>query len=581
MYQRVMNHFQSAILLPFQCFSLMHRTYRTGPILKRILLLSSLILVACTPDTEQRDIRSGYYLPQKISIQFPQSDFNITPDTPQYEPLRLSIENKFADSYFQISGNQIHYVKDQQEISGIITPERLALTTIATFEIVPKSDTTLQLKSLDHEYCPLSGCTIELTLKYTPSSDPHLQTLQAKHLENSSNENAKIDFSKNAQEIAEMITSPYIGIIHAISDHLFLKLTPIQSNGLSYGAPTTTIIPPFTLGNIPIDPANPEIEVLSFYDDAAPSEERNGIDTISYIFIVPTLHAPIFNLEAFDPQNTRLFSLENGYIASDQGGFYAINYHYFPEIGQIVIALTEGITLEPVISHFQALQNITTDPTTLLSEVITLQDITLPLAELETRYGLTLEDMFALTPILNHYQNAIKAHLTSAALFVGEGPNITNGYFELPYNRLDYHFPELQVKIHPQSLDVVINHLSTPSNVINATAIWADPIYIYNSNPNIASGLSYFKELQPGITLEIFSPPYQGHTAEKVLFGKLLSLLDLSELPAISVEMIPNIGRYSVDQEAEIDQPLSPKGQYQFKEGITDRYGKLVKPRAN
>ncbi|GGZ94200.1 hypothetical protein GCM10007162_07280 [Ignatzschineria ureiclastica] len=550
--------------------------------------MSMTLLAACSQDNSDK-LESGIYIPQKITVQLTEAENSPMFDSQKNEALRSEIEAHFTDSYFQVNADAIEYFAPDTYSQGIITPDNIIITTIATFELIPQSAKKFTLKSLDHDYCPISGCQITLQLEKVAQDSPLLNTLLQSTTETiASDHNATdsaIALSQTAQQIKNYIDTSYWGIIHSITDTLFFKLTPIQSNGLSYGYPTHSIIPPFTLGGISIDPADPEVEVLSFYSDEAPSQEKNGIQTISYLFVVPVTENPNLSFKQLDSDNTRAFSSDQGYIAEDHGGFYAVNYRYFPESQQMIIGLTEGVTLEAVTDHFRALHNIVQNPAQLSSKAITLQDITLPLATLEERYQITLKEMFPVNDVLKQYQQNLSDWLKSSAILVGDAPSVDNGYHTFIRNSFNYHFPELKIKLHTSPLKEILHNLQNNTHDQatdhNKQTLWQDPIFIYNTDPYVASGLSYFKEIQPGITLEIFSSPYQGHTAEKVLFGKLLSQLDLSPLPAVPVEMIPNIGRYSVDQEVEIHQPLSPKGQYQFKEGITDRYGKLVKPRAN
>ena len=259
-------------------------------------------------------------------------------------------------------------------------------------------------------------------------------------------------------------------------------------------------------------------------------------------------------------------------------------------------------------------------------KTILLTDISLPLKELQSRYQITLAQMFRIDNIYENYQNELKRLLTSEDLFLKDGPKTQNGYHLFTQHFGDYQFNETYLKIHNESLKNVIaavktlnnnpdadtknNQQITQSEVENTEneelkGLWKSPIYLYSTDPKEASGISYFKEIQPGVTLEIFSPAFQGHVAEKVLFSKLLSNMPLKNLPKLSKVTIKNIAKYQalppieaveknpiedgsqaqesevIENEIEIKTNVKTEAEkasfYEFEEGKTNLQGELIK----
>src|SRR5699024_262713 len=122
-------------------------------------------------------------------------------------------------------------------------------------------------------------------------------------------------------DISQTLETDFWGIEHEISDQLTLKLSPIQSNGLQYGTPEHTEMAAFDIGSLTINPEDPNIEILSFYSNAAPSSDVHQIDTISYLFIVPVNQKPAIDLATFDLESVHYYVDEENLLAKDPTGF--------------------------------------------------------------------------------------------------------------------------------------------------------------------------------------------------------------------------------------------------------------------
>lgn len=593
---------------------------------RAILMLTMASLIAACSNEEPLEIQSGAYLPKEITVQFLNDETTI--DDAQKLIITQEITESLEQSYFTIELPMMHHFTHKEMANGIITPENLVLSQLATYQLTPQKNSIIQVKSEDFGKCQQAKCTLQFSLTKVAADDPQIKSLQEMP---EIVEEPIIEETLPSLDIAKLFATNYWGVIHEISDHLTLKLTPIQSNGLIYGIPEHTEMASFEIGNITIDPKDPKVEILSFYSNAMPSSDVHQVDTISYLFIIPSKEAPNLDLTALDTENQHFFADQNNLLAKDTTGFYSIQYRYFPALKQLTIALTESRTLEDILGHFQAINTLqstlidadknktTTKPkakdekatTAAESKTILLTDFSLPLKELQSRYQITLKQMFRVDNIYENYQNEVKRILTSDALFLKEGPNTQNGYHLFTQHFGDYQFNETYLKIHNESLKNVIAAVKALNNGAEIDAkefehhledegkdvkgVWQNPIYFYSTDPKEASGISYFKEIQPGVTLEIFSPAFQGHVAEKVLFSKLLSNMTWKNLPKLAKNSIKNIAKYhamplieensveSTDEAsdskevAEAKAPTEKTSFYEFKEGKTTLQGELIK----
>lgn len=589
------------------------------------LLTIAAILSACSNE-HPAELQSGTYLPDDIQVSFQMTNEGLqTP--PSSEILIKEITEQLTQSYFTIEAPVMTLFINGEESQGIITPENIVLSQLATLQLNPQPDGTILISSNDHTLCQKNRCDIQFTLIKTADDDPKLLTLKNPTLDTPAaiSEAAPVLPSIN---LPTLFTQDFWGVEHEISDDIHLKLSPIQSNGLTYGVPEYAQMAAFDLGDITINPEDPAVEILSFYSNAEPSSDVHQIDTISYLFILPMDKAPTLNLAALDTENPHYYADHQNLLANDMAGLYAVQYRYFPEIKRLVVALTESLSLEEIQPHLQAIDTLSpfSAPSALVnvvngvkntqknqdspakqSQIIRLTDINEPLKTLEARYEITLAEMFREDEITDSYQQAVKALLTSPDLFLKTGPTTQNGYHLLTLNFGDYRFNETYLKIHNDSLQHVMTAVKALNNLEDnlpekhnnqpqdagidvkedQKGLWKAPIYLYSINPTEASGISYFKELQPGVTLEIFSPAFQGHIAEKVLFAKLLEKITWKNLPKLSKNAISNIAKYQAIEEAgKMNQDLnaptkqktdSPAKFYQFKEGKTDLQGVLQK----
>lgn len=589
-----------------------------------LILIALMVLAACGSE-ETLKVQSATYLPQDIEISFIKDETRISDsqNLTDEDQLIHTIASALKQSYFTIEDANISYLINGEESQGIITPENLVISHFATLHLTPLKNGSINVISYDHYLCQKMACEVKWTLVQTPVDNPLLLELQQKATEEDTLSKAATVLPEI--DIPQLLEKSYWGINHEISDHLTLKLTPIQSNGLTYGVPEHTLMEPFQIGDMTINPENPEIEILSFYSNEAPSSDVHQIGTTTYLFIIPVKTEPKLDLSTIDSESQHYFADRYNLLAKDHTSFYAINYRYFPELKQMVIALTESYSLEEILQHFQAINSLKPTSKVVRSQSknqnndaktrekseenseqeILLSDITLPLKELQSRYHITLREMFRVDEIKENYKDELKRLLSSEDLFLKTGVNTQNGYHLFMQYFGDYRFNETYLKIHNNSLknvlaavkalnnnaDIADDKSATKTKEASGKAqeetkgLWIDPIYLYSTDPKEASGISYFKEIQPGVTLEIFSPAHQGHIAEKVLFSKMLSNFSWKGIPKLSKKAISNIAKYSAIVEKTVDntnhtdantQPQKVK-EYRFKEGKTDLQGELLK----
>lgn len=590
------------------------------------VLLLTVFVTACSND-EPLELIRGTYLADNLQIQYVNE--SIDRDESAQKELQEALKDTLALSYFTIDLPAIQYSIKGHEFVGMITPENIALSDFATLQLQPQKNGTITVISHDYDLCREAKCDVQFTLTKAKPNDPQILAIQ-NHLAEALKPQEETKEELPAIDIPALFEEEFWGIHHEISDDIVLKLSTIQSNGLIYGSPEHTEMEPFQLGSMTIDPQDSKVEILSFYSNAAPSSAVHQVDTISYLFILPSNKMPDLDLTTLDSENQHYFADKENLLAKDTTGFYAIQYRYLPKLKRTVIALTESRSLDDTLSHFQAINTISLsqkaeNTNTVKSrdkkeqkrleenaketKTILLTDIKLPLKTLQSRYGISLVDLFRVEEIKENYQHELKRLLTSADLFLKEGPKTQNGYHLFKQYIGDYRFNETYLKIHGDSLKNVIEAVKSLNNPQDDQAnksenrsdeksedlkgLWQDPIYLYSTDPYEASGISYFKEIQPGITLEIFSPAFQGHIAEKVLFTKLLETLSWKNLPKLSKKTISNIAKYSALERSEIsDFDNAPKDstkgndnsntdqaskQYEFKEGKTDLQGELIK----
>ena len=608
------------------------------------VILCAIMISACGNE-KNIELQSGNYIPNNIEIIF--NDPVIDSSSLEIQQLRDRIYKALQESFFTFKMPAMDYVIEGEKYHGIITPENLALSNLATFHITPLKDGSIEVISQDYAECQQVTCELRFLLsKTTLSENIAVENLandeESLSIEHKENERATSNKAPlELPNISTLLDTKFWGVEHEISDQLSLKLSPAQSNGLIYGIPEYTDLTEFTIAGIAIDPTDSDIEILSFYQNAEPSSEIQKIDSFTYLFILPQNEAHSFDISQLtgDSENV-LFENEQHLLISENNGFYAVYYRYFPDIQKSVIALTESPQLEDILQQMQALEtlkfieNITEKSDSKnnnnpkastakkeedredkdsriakmheLNHTIVLTDITLPLKTIESRYQISLNQMFRINDIEQFYQNEVQRILSSEDLFLKTGNHIHNGYHQLTQYLGDYRFNETYVKLHPQTLDNVIttiqalnNHeeddLPKTSKEIDVKGLWNAPIYVYSKDSATASGISYLKEIQPGITLEIFSPAFQGHIAEKVLFAKLLEQLSWKNIPKIPTKSIPNIAQYTAidtgspegEREPTADiqlsresdsfiQPLESRKTYHFKEGETDLQGNLI-----
>lgn len=589
------------------------------------ILLFAIFMTACSND-KPAELLSGIYFAENLTIEY--SDETLSSDESNKLALEASLQESLELSFFTIDLPTIKYTIKGEEFLGMITPENIALSDFATLQLQPQKDGSITAVSHNYDLCREAKCDVQFTLTKTELDSPKIKTIKNTLAE-------ELTIKDEAPEvlptldITALFEKTFWGINHEISDDISLKLSAIQSNGLIYGTPEHTEMEPFQLGNITIDPQDSKVEILSFYSNSEPSSAVHQIDTISYLFILPNNKAPELDLATLDTESQHYFADKENLLAKDSTGFYAIQYRYLPEIKRTVIALTESLSLDDTLSHFQSINTINNSPKMASStknrnkkeqkdlikeaeerQTILLTDIKLPLKTLQSRYGVSVEDMFRVEEIKDNYQQALQHLLTSSDLFVKEGPHTQNGYHLFKQYFGDYRFNETYLKIHNESLKNVLEAVKVLNNTDNEKSkekvdeeikdlkgLWQDPIYLYSVNPNEASGISYFKEIQPNVTLEIFSPAFQGHIAEKVLFTKLLETLSWKNLPKLSKKAISNISKYTAIEEQAHEKPENAQtnsaqtnsGQntesspqtYQFKEGTTDLQGELIKAKSS
>ncbi len=559
-----------------------------------LLSLLTILITACSSE-EPAEIPSSLYIPQDIVISFPKQSTTLTEslNNPQTRQLHTTILQTLQQSYIDIQSPSIHYVMNGEESQGVITPENLAFSQFATLQLTPQKNGLIQVQTDDYQLCREISCHIEFFLKPVENDAPEIIALQNQP------ELPTIQIAPEPVptfDITQTLETDFWGIEHVISDQLTLKLSPIQSNGLQYGTPEHTEMAAFDIGSLTINPEDPNIEILSFYSNAAPSSDVHQIDTISYLFIVPVNQKPAIDLATFDLESVHYYVDEENLLAKDPTGFYAINTRYFPEIHKIVVALTESLTLEDITAHFQSLNTLQITPN---SKSVTpveglpdrtnilLTDITLPLKTLESRYDITLMQMFRIAEIQENYRTELKRLLTSEDLFLKTGPNTQNGYHLFTQHLGDYRFNETYLKIHADNVNNVLTAIQSVNSPKDSPKqpkdLWQAPIYFYSTDPKKVSGMSYLKEIQPGVTLEIFSPAYQGHIAEKVLFGKLLENIQWENQPKLSKKAIENITKYEALSDNNAPEPTEntantqKQNHYEFKEGKTNLSGELLK----
>lgn len=598
---------------------------------KWVLFPAVFLLATCSEEvTSPITIKNGLYLPENIAIEYTRDDRNnIDPEAKIATDKQIA--RKIQESYYEINGNRLIIYRPIEDESGIITPENIAITSHSSYLLKPDHEGNISVMSADFDACKTISCDVKFTLKSAESTDSRIVAIENTMLEtlqNQSTHTPPITIDIPEETIKATIEAPFWGVPHAITDDIVLKLSPAQSNGLIYGIPEHTALSAFELNGITINPESDEIEVLSFYTNTTPSNTVHLINTYTYLFIIPTDEPLDIHLSEIRPKDFRYLSLDQGFIAEDHNGFYAINTYHFPKIGQSVIALTEGLLLDEVIAHFSALETLENRVMTAKSNIlvvpyeISLQDFELALPTLESRYNMPLEQLFRVDQVFQNYTQEITRIIESQALFLKSGPHTNYGYHHFQQPMGDYRFNDTYIRIHNDNIKNVLKAVRAANRHENGDKathdLWVSPIYVYSIQPNEASGLSYFKEIQPGITLEIFSPASQGHTAEKVLFGKMLQQFNVSNLPKIPVESIANIGKYSLPSlqdpshqtatlnsemvinldKSDVDsnnaddnkasfkndnnadtqlEEKSLQGSYRFMEGETDRHGQLLK----
>lgn len=554
-----------------------------------ILLPLISILIACNnEEIEVPSLQNGLYLPSDVSVEF------LPPADPEASQIKLKnfILQIVDQSFFEIQDHRFVVIVKGEDDTAIITPDNNAISPYAQYDLTPQPNGSIELITQDHALCEQQSCIIKATLNPVPEDHPTIKSLEKIDLEHYKTlEPITIDIPESY--ILESIHQPYYGVRHTLLNALTIKLTPAQSNGLEFGIPEHTIMSAFELGDLKIDPSREDISLVTFYTNDTPSDEFSQINTISYLFIIPSEKPFDIDLSALNPEHTRYFTTDNGFVSEDENGFYTIYYRNLPTLKKAIIAVTEGLELQKILSHYRSFESIETIPALNTDKAlinphpkshdpyeIRLKDYLLPQKTIEERYGLTQDQLFRTDFIELYYNNALKSLLTSADLFLLEGPNTQNGYHLLSEEINDFHFNNTWMKIHQGKPNAVLKMLQSANheNHLAKWDYWENPIYISNIEDGNSAGIHYLKEIQPNVTLEIFSPADQGHIAEKVLFAKMLAQLHFNNLPQLQGEAIQNIGRYHIDKNDTKTLKANETGSsYRFNEGQTNKNGSLFK----
>ena len=427
----------------------------------RKIFLASIILLLSACSEEMPDpiaIQNGFYLPENISIEYAEND-QVSREA--QNQASNSVREIMNQTYFEIKDRHFIVYTTQSDDTGLLTPENIAILPNSSYILDWNDNNDLTASSQDFDLCKTLHCTINFVLKNVSADDPHIASIE-NFAQEAIHNNAPIAIDIPEAEIQASLSEPFWGVVHAITDELVLKLSPAQSNGLIYGVPGHTELMPFQLGGVAIDPKDENIEVLSFYTNDEPSSTVHQVNTYSYLFIMPTSEPLKINLSKIRSEDYRYLSLENGFIAEDSNGFYAINYYFFPKIGKSVIALTEGLELDEVIHHFRSLQTlknkIAADNNSLLivPYEISLQDFKLALSTLENRYNMRLDQLFRVDQITQNYKDEITRIIESPVLFIKTGPSTHFGYHRFVQPLGDYHFNETFIRIHHNDIKSVL-----------------------------------------------------------------------------------------------------------------------------
>lgn len=101
------------------------------------VILCAIMISACGNE-KNIELQSGNYIPNNIEIIF--NDPVIDSSSLEIQQLRDRIYKALQESFFTFKMPAMDYVIEGEKYHGIITPENLALSNLATFHITPLID---------------------------------------------------------------------------------------------------------------------------------------------------------------------------------------------------------------------------------------------------------------------------------------------------------------------------------------------------------------------------------------------------------------------------------------------------------
>ncbi|MHC5225038.1 hypothetical protein [Ignatzschineria sp. LJL83] len=407
-------------------------------------------------------------------------------------------------------------------------------------------------------------------------SDPEFITYK----ESFDRHHAQMDREKTPfhQEVLRRKTSDFLGETFQFHDVYSIKLMPLQA--LTFTGSTSERDVEFA--NLKLAKSTgKEIGAYRFREYRPIYGSVGNIFSEAWLYLVPAKKEDIdltFMTDSFSSifyqDETVIFG---NYIIGEGFTKPYLFYAQYDEAREIYIVGYANGNNRQLLDYYNGFRSIAENIE--LEEEVSLEDLALTSAEFKSKYGIQYEEYIEEEMKIDYpFRERILKLTDRPDIFYDErSAGTKDGYmlahFSSDPSRLQSAY--IKIKRHIGSLDVIQADFLSQS----PKGKWIKNTFIHDVNPKSRSSLSFFKELQDDLYLEILFPG-TGRFSEvtksnflKMLFIKQLEVADFGEIPHIPNEAIPNIGKYrsTFKTKREFDGET-----YQFEEGKTDLFGNLL-----
>lgn len=545
----------------------------------------ALLLVGCH-DEKQYDM--GDYLFESAQIEFDSSDASSTETGREaFQKQLVSVLNQDGkEIYFSVMPKEIisYGFGEKQHVS--ISEGRVKLKD-TWYTIKPDGANTLRLMSDKEMQCALFTCQITITLKKVAADSPELRARQA--------QNAKavlVSQKKLADEHDEFMRIPmsdFPGPLFSPAKGFTLKLpwrlqNEVRQDGISEGYHQQ-------IDRLKIEHVNraffadrrENVEAFVRESDDENADDRGEGTSVQHADIardegplVWTLYdnAPELRLqfivcdgkkESIDltrwlaAQKAVVYRSQNGAVYYDENDNLQVIYLQYDEATQrYFIGLGKATSVAAAGRAFAILRTI--DVRYRGKAIITLDELTLPQTQQETRYQTTPGNLVDIKAIHEKLQAVMAYQLKKPFRFMDMG--LSSVHIEFT-SASQSRYMDIAFDTRPVQELIAQAQRQHPEGKVTGD------LFIYGD------GYNYYRDTGKGMTMVFIVPGNLGNLVERIMLLPVLQQFDMSALPEIPASERKNLLKYGSThyRAGEPDDRV-----FQLSEGIIDQQGNLIIP---